>query len=344
MGAEVPVSAPRQHLFANSCRFRGRAAAAHAPQPHLPRAQEASAGLGGRAPGAGRPPAAAGGGFKPAAAAVLRRAGRPLGAREICRLALEWGLLPGAGRTAEASMASALSGDLKRRDRASPFSRAADGRFGLREWRAAAPPARPADAASAAPRKRPASGAPPGAAPRAPPSAGEAESPDRAAAAAARRRGDASVGGPAAAAAAPTPIFGSPGAGAASIAAAVAAAPADDEGVAAQQLAELEAKVAAVEARWGALHPNAGRAHLLLFGARPPAARAAAALRRADAVAQHCGRGDAALAARRARVAAALRAAVASAAGAEGSGEWAAAGGSAGAAAPAAPAPGAPPN
>jgi hypothetical protein len=339
------VSALRQHPFANSCRFRGRAAAAHAPLTPLPRAQEASAGLGGRAPGAGRPTAAAGGGFKPAAAAVLRRAGRPLSAREICRLALEWGLLPGAGRTAEASMASALGGDLKRRDRASPFSRAADWRFGLREWRGAAP-ARPADTASASPRKRPASSAPPDAASRALLSAGEAQSPDCAAAAAARRRSDVSVGGPAAAAAALAPTFGSPGAGAAASIAAAAAAPADEEAVAARQLAALEAKVAAVEARWGALHPNAGRAHLLLYGARPPAARAAAALRRADAVAQHCGRGDAALAARRARVAAALRAAVASAAaaGAEGSGEWAAAGGGPGAAAPAAPSPGAPPN
>ena len=34
-----------------------------------------------------------------------------------------------------------------------------------------------------------------------------------------------------------------------------------------RKMGELEAKVASVEARWGAAHPQTGRAHLLLYHA-----------------------------------------------------------------------------
>lgn len=66
-----------------------------------------------------------------------------------------------------------------------------------------------------------------------------------------------------------------------------------DEGAAAR-VAELEARVRGVEERWGPLHPQAGRAHLLLYHAcrhralAPAFAwRAQAALGRAYAVMRH---------------------------------------------------------
>ena len=71
---------------------------------------------------AGRP-APAGGIFKSAAVEVLRRERRLMPTGEICRLALEWGLLACSGKTPEATMASALYGDIKRKDRKSIFIR-----------------------------------------------------------------------------------------------------------------------------------------------------------------------------------------------------------------------------
>jgi hypothetical protein len=53
---------------------------------------------------------------------------------EICRLALDWGLLRCSGKTPEATMASSLYGDIKRKDKLSLFVRPQEGLFGLREW------------------------------------------------------------------------------------------------------------------------------------------------------------------------------------------------------------------
>ena len=53
---------------------------------------------------------------------------------QICRLALDWGLLVCTGKTPEATMASSLYGDIKRKDRKSLFVRPQEGLFGLREW------------------------------------------------------------------------------------------------------------------------------------------------------------------------------------------------------------------
>ena len=55
----------------------------------------------------------------------------PLCARS---LALQWGLLTCQGKTPEATMASSLYGDVKRRDPTSVFVRPKEGLFGLREW------------------------------------------------------------------------------------------------------------------------------------------------------------------------------------------------------------------
>jgi hypothetical protein len=64
-----------------------------------------------------------GGIFKSAAVEVLRRARRLMTTGEICRLALDWGLLTCSGKTPEATMASAMYGDIKRKDRNSLFIR-----------------------------------------------------------------------------------------------------------------------------------------------------------------------------------------------------------------------------
>jgi hypothetical protein len=53
---------------------------------------------------------------------------------EICKLALEWGLLKCSGKTPEATMASSLYGDIKRNDGTSLFFRPSGGMFGLKEW------------------------------------------------------------------------------------------------------------------------------------------------------------------------------------------------------------------
>ena len=68
-------------------------------------------------------PVGGGGVFKSAAVEVLRRERRLMSTGEICRAALDWGLLVCSGKTPEATMASSLYGDVKRRDRGSLFIR-----------------------------------------------------------------------------------------------------------------------------------------------------------------------------------------------------------------------------
>ena len=58
------------------------------------------------------------------------------GAGEIARLAMKRGLINCNGKTPDATMASALYTDLKRRDVNSIFIRPHEGLFGLREWTA----------------------------------------------------------------------------------------------------------------------------------------------------------------------------------------------------------------
>ena len=53
---------------------------------------------------------------------------------EICRLALSRGLIRCQGKTPEATMASALYTDVKRKEAMSVFIRPLEGLFGLREW------------------------------------------------------------------------------------------------------------------------------------------------------------------------------------------------------------------
>lgn len=55
-------------------------------------------------------------------------------AGEIARLALKRGLIKCSGKTPEATMASALYTDIKRREGQSVFIRPHEGLFGLREW------------------------------------------------------------------------------------------------------------------------------------------------------------------------------------------------------------------
>jgi HB1, ASXL, restriction endonuclease HTH domain len=75
-----------------------------------------------------------GGIFKSAAVEVLRREQRLMATGEICKLALEWGLLKCSGKTPEATMASSLYGDIKKNHGASLFFRPRGGMFGLKEW------------------------------------------------------------------------------------------------------------------------------------------------------------------------------------------------------------------
>ena len=75
-----------------------------------------------------------GGVFKSAAVEVLIREQRLMTTGEICKLALEWGLLKCTGKTPEATMASSLYSDIKRNDNTSIFIRPQEGMFGLREW------------------------------------------------------------------------------------------------------------------------------------------------------------------------------------------------------------------
>ncbi|GAB4823425.1 hypothetical protein N2152v2_010471 [Parachlorella kessleri] len=92
---------------------------------------------GGRSKGTRSSGASGGGGggiFKMAAVEVLRQEKRLLSTGEIARLALKRGLIKCSGKTPEATMASALYTDIKRREGQSIFIRPHEGLFGLREW------------------------------------------------------------------------------------------------------------------------------------------------------------------------------------------------------------------
>lgn len=78
--------------------------------------------------------AGGGGIFKQAAVEVLRVERRLMTTGEIARVALQRGLLRATGKTPEATMASALYTDIKRREGTSVFIRPHEGLFGLREW------------------------------------------------------------------------------------------------------------------------------------------------------------------------------------------------------------------
>ncbi|GFR40076.1 hypothetical protein Agub_g620 [Astrephomene gubernaculifera] len=75
-----------------------------------------------------------GGIFKSAAVAVLRQHRKLMTTGDITRLAVEMGLLKCQGKTPEATMASALYTDVKRKLHKSLFTRPQEGLFGLREW------------------------------------------------------------------------------------------------------------------------------------------------------------------------------------------------------------------
>lgn len=80
-------------------------------------------------------PAGGGGVFKSAAVEVLRRECRLMTTGEICRLALEWGLLVCSGKTPEATMASSLYGDVKRHEQNSMFFRCEGPNPGSVQWK-----------------------------------------------------------------------------------------------------------------------------------------------------------------------------------------------------------------
>lgn len=82
-----------------------------------------------------RGPRAEGGGvFKRAAIQVLREERRLMATAEIARLAIKKRLVTVYGKTPEATMASALYTDVKRKEGTSVFIRPSEGLFGLREW------------------------------------------------------------------------------------------------------------------------------------------------------------------------------------------------------------------
>eukprot|EP00884_Botryococcus_braunii_P001142 jgi/Botrbrau1/11028/Bobra.92_2s0001.1 len=75
-----------------------------------------------------------GGVFKTAATEVLQKEMCLLSTGEIARLALQRGLIKCSGKTPEATMASALYTDIKRKNGRSIFFKPREGLFGLREW------------------------------------------------------------------------------------------------------------------------------------------------------------------------------------------------------------------
>ncbi|KAG2448873.1 hypothetical protein HYH02_006222 [Chlamydomonas schloesseri] len=87
-----------------------------------------------KAPRASGGAAGGGGIFKSAAVAVLRQHRKLMTTGDITRLAVEMGLLKCQGKTPEATMASALYTDVKRKLQKSLFTRPQEGLFGLREW------------------------------------------------------------------------------------------------------------------------------------------------------------------------------------------------------------------
>ncbi|KAL4436912.1 hypothetical protein ABPG75_004051 [Micractinium tetrahymenae] len=92
-----------------------------------PRPRGRGGGRGGRGEGGG-------GIFKQAAVEVLRLEKRLMSTGEIARVALKRGLIKCTGKTPEATMASALYTDIKRKEGQSVFIRPHEGLFGLREW------------------------------------------------------------------------------------------------------------------------------------------------------------------------------------------------------------------
>ncbi|KAG1676555.1 hypothetical protein FOA52_000098 [Chlamydomonas sp. UWO 241] len=85
--------------------------------------------------GEGIQPLSGGGGiFKSAAVAVLRQERKLMTTGEITKVALERKLIQCQGKTPEATMASALYTDVKRKLTTSVFTRPQEGMFGLREW------------------------------------------------------------------------------------------------------------------------------------------------------------------------------------------------------------------
>ena len=89
----------------------------------------------GDVPGKRQVARSAGGGiFKAAAVNVLREEGRLMTTGEITKAALQRGFIKCNGKTPDATMASALYTDIKRRVGQSVFVRPREGLFGLREW------------------------------------------------------------------------------------------------------------------------------------------------------------------------------------------------------------------
>lgn len=81
-----------------------------------------------------------GGIFKSAAVAILREEKRLMSTSDITKRALQLGYIRCQGRTPEATMASALYTDVKKKGERSYFSRPEEGLFGLREWEVGAVP------------------------------------------------------------------------------------------------------------------------------------------------------------------------------------------------------------
>ncbi len=75
-----------------------------------------------------------GGIFKAAAVQVLRDEARLMTTGEITKVALQRGYISGSGKTPDATMASALYTDIKRRSGETAFVRPKEGLFGLKEW------------------------------------------------------------------------------------------------------------------------------------------------------------------------------------------------------------------
>lgn len=69
--------------------------------------------------------------FKQSAIKILKKAGKPLGYKEITRLALESGLLETEGATPELSMNAQIAVDIKYKGRGSDFIRTAPGTFAI---------------------------------------------------------------------------------------------------------------------------------------------------------------------------------------------------------------------
>lgn len=93
-----------------------------------------------------RPPTSGYGGggvFKQAAVEVLRMERRYMSTGDIARMALRRGLVRCNGKTPEATMASALYTDIKRKEGSSMFIRPREGMFGLREWLTTSTPSLP---------------------------------------------------------------------------------------------------------------------------------------------------------------------------------------------------------